>query len=245
MTSPPTDPTHAQTVRFYDVEADRYDHSRYASAGGRRVDAFHKAVLEQLLFSHLRPDARVLELGCGTGRLLVHFAPRFAGLEGIDASDGMLRAAERRAPPDGRLSLVHGSAYALPYAPASFDAAYSILVINLLADFPAVFRELGRVLRPGARLVFNVPNLYSIYWPGGALVNLRGRTTGSNRAGARHSHWFTRSEVVATLRDAGFAIADALGQPPLLGRGLLTQALPGTAPWSLLCKSLYVAAERA
>lgn len=243
MKSAPGNPVHQQTVRFYDVEAGHYDASRYQSKAGQRVDAFHKRILEENLFGKLPADARVLELGCGTGRLLRHFSPRFPNFEGMDASGGMLAVAKRAAK-SGRASLVQGSAYALPYASGAFDAVYAVLVINLLAQYPAALAEVSRILRPGGRFVFNVPNLHSMYWPGGALVNLRGRTTGRNSAGTRHSHWFTRSEILSELDRARLHPVELLGQPPLLSVGALSSPLPGTLPYSLLCKSLYVVAEK-
>ena len=88
---------------FYDAEASHYDRVRYASKQGKRVDAFHRRVLAKLV----GPDEldSVLELGCGTGRLLPFFAGRSREVFGIDASDGMLAVAEQRIE-DGALANV-------------------------------------------------------------------------------------------------------------------------------------------
>ncbi|MEP2758485.1 MAG: hypothetical protein ABJP66_05330, partial [Hyphomicrobiales bacterium] len=75
-----------QNLKYYDTEASVYDSVRYSSAAGRRVEKFHQLVLERLLSECLLPGADILELGCGTGRLLESFLGREFSLNGIDIS---------------------------------------------------------------------------------------------------------------------------------------------------------------
>jgi SAM-dependent methyltransferase len=229
-----------QAVRFYDEEAARYDALRYETPRGRSVDAFHKRVLHEQLFAGLPPDATVLELGCGTGRLLTHIRQTHPGTIGVDASFGMLSAARRKGAP----AVVRGDAYRLPFPAASLDAAYAILVVNLLADFGRAFAEIARVLKPGGQFLFNVPNLESIYGVGGLYVNLRGRTVGHNAAGYRYSHWFRFGEVQRSLAAAGLAIVASAGQPPLVSFRPGARSLKGRLS-AVFCKSRYFLAEKA
>lgn len=92
--------------------------------------------------------ARVLDVGCGTGRLVGPMATAGLDVVGVDLSLGMLRVA-RRAWPDLRCLTAHAAA--LPLRAGVVDAVlawYSI--INLRPEaLPAVFEELARVTRPG------------------------------------------------------------------------------------------------
>jgi demethylmenaquinone methyltransferase / 2-methoxy-6-polyprenyl-1,4-benzoquinol methylase len=93
------------------------------------------------------PGARVLDLGCGTGKLGALLAPR-CRVVGMDVSQEMLRLAQRTH--GSRLRYVQGSAFRLPFGSGSFDAGVSGFVLRNLEDLPAAFAELSRVLRPGA-----------------------------------------------------------------------------------------------
>lgn len=89
--------------------------------------------------------ALVLDLGCGTGKLGALLRGR--RVLGVDTSLEMLRhaaAAERRQ------WFVQASAFALPFADGSLDAATSGFVLRNLDDLAGAFSELARVLRPGA-----------------------------------------------------------------------------------------------
>jgi SAM-dependent methyltransferase len=150
-------------------------HGRRA-AGGHRVpggiligDAVVYDTLSRLLLGRLyariaadvaavAPDgARVLEVGCGPGRLSIRLA-RHHGLEvtGLDLDPAMIARARANAdrPGDGdqrRPSLLVGDVAALAFPDGSFDLVVSTLSMHHWADSAAGLAEIGRVLRPGAR----------------------------------------------------------------------------------------------
>ena len=93
---------------------------------------------------------RVLDVGCGTGRLAYALAERGARLWGVDSSPEML--AEARAGTGGRVGFKLGRAEALPFKDGWFDRAVLRLAVHLV-DRAAAFPELARVLRPGGRAV--------------------------------------------------------------------------------------------
>lgn len=234
-----------QNQRYYDLEASVYDSNRYASVQGRRVAAFHMTVLDRLLTRDLSAGASVLEVGCGTGRLLEALSSRGYRLHGIDTSEGMLAVArERLAQRGSAVELQTADATRLPFQDGSFDAAYSILVVNLIPNYKDMFREVARILKPSGLFVFNVPNLASVYAPGGLYVNMRGQTVGSNAAGYRHSHWFRPGEWRSALEDCGFSVDEVLGQPPHLRFVDHAAPLRATGPQLLLSKSVYIKARR-
>jgi demethylmenaquinone methyltransferase / 2-methoxy-6-polyprenyl-1,4-benzoquinol methylase len=94
---------------------------------------------------------RVLDLGCGTGKLGLRLAGRYR-VVGVDVSGAMLSRARKMAA--GRVALVQGSAFRLPFADASFGGAVSGFVLRNLDDLPTAFSEVARVLRRGAGVAF-------------------------------------------------------------------------------------------
>lgn len=98
---------------------------------------------------------RVLDVGCGGGRLTVSLAQAGAEVTGIDTSAERLEQARRRAGDAGvELRLLEADFNApLPLADASFDAVTSRLALMAADDPVATLRELRRVLEPGGRLV--------------------------------------------------------------------------------------------
>jgi SAM-dependent methyltransferase len=101
---------------------------------------------------------RLLDLGTGTATLAIEAVRRWPSVDviGIDASSEMAAAAEREADrllptaDRGRFSTRVAFADELPFEDASFDAAVSSFVLQLVPSRAAVMDELWRVLRPGA-----------------------------------------------------------------------------------------------
>jgi SAM-dependent methyltransferase len=98
---------------------------------------------------------RVLDAGCGSGRLTVALALGGAAVTGVDTNAVQLEAAARRASENGvALTLLEADFNeALPFADATFDVVVSRLSVMAATDPVATLRELGRVLEPGGRIV--------------------------------------------------------------------------------------------
>jgi len=98
---------------------------------------------------------RVLDAGCGSGRLTLALAQAGAEVTGIDTNAGQLAEARRRAEGAGvELTLLEADFNApLPFADASFDGVTSRLALMAAGDPIATLAELRRVLEPGGRLV--------------------------------------------------------------------------------------------
>ena len=93
------------------------------------------------------PHGKVLEIGCGVGRLMRD------GWCGIDISERMLEIARLRKP-NCEFKLTDGRT--IPYDTGTFDAVYSVLVFQHL-PIEAVLgyiEEARRVLKPGGKLIF-------------------------------------------------------------------------------------------
>ncbi|WP_298208196.1 ubiquinone/menaquinone biosynthesis methyltransferase [Ferrimicrobium sp.] len=95
---------------------------------------------------HVGPQARVLDLACGTGDFLRAWSAKGVRAYGLDLSFRMLERAKAYSP------LVQGVGEALPFQDGSFDAVSSGFAVRNFADFAGVLSEAHRVLRPGGVL---------------------------------------------------------------------------------------------
>ena len=125
-----------------------------------------------------RPDARVLDLCCGTGDMA--FALRRqagksqARIVGADFSHAMLQRAAAKSSPQSGVApgWLEADALRLPFPDSHFDLVTSAFGFRNLADYNAGLREIVRVLRPGGEcgiLDFGEPkgvlgSLYRIYF---------------------------------------------------------------------------------
>jgi SAM-dependent methyltransferase len=101
----------------------------------------------------LEPDARVLDIACGTGNVTIPLARRGVTVTGLDMTPGLLEEARARGVREGLdIRFDEGFAETLPYPDASFDVVVSMFGI-MFSPFPeAAASEMARVLRPGGRL---------------------------------------------------------------------------------------------
>lgn len=152
-----------------DWNAGRYhDISTPQQAWGRKV-------LDRL---PLAGTERVLDIGCGTGRLTEELARRVpAGrVIGVDPSPAMLTAAaawlRERAP---QTALVRADGASLPFV-RTFDAVFSGATFHWIHDHAALFRSIVTALRPRGRLVAQCgggPNLALLYARADGLMRQR------------------------------------------------------------------------
>jgi ubiquinone/menaquinone biosynthesis C-methylase UbiE len=92
---------------------------------------------------------RVLEVGCGTGHLLLDLAGRVRSVWGCDLSPAMLRRARWQV--GDRVPLCRARAQALPFPTAWFDTLVCTFPSGYIGD-PRTWAEFARVLSPGGRV---------------------------------------------------------------------------------------------
>ena len=113
------------------------------------------------LVAHSAPHgARVLDVGCGNGRLLEQLAKARPDLElyGFDVAAASVRAARQQ---DAGWHVVQASGLQLPFPSDSFDAVTMVEVVEHLKDPVGGLREAARLVRRTGRLLITVPNLSS------------------------------------------------------------------------------------
>ncbi len=103
---------------------------------------------------------RVLELGCGAGQCSIAFARAGATAIGIDSSAAQIEHGRRLAEAaEVRVELRRGDMADLAFLRAdSIDVAFSSYAFQYVEDLGRVFRQVHRVLRVGAPLVFSLPH---------------------------------------------------------------------------------------
>lgn len=127
--------------------------SFWSEAGRRHLDRLEHRVVEELL---PQEGGRILDLGCGFGRLTDAYVDRFREVVLVDAAGSLLEQARRRW--GRRVRVIQADLRQLPFANAAFDAVVMVRVLHHLAAPGPALEEVRRVLAPGGRLVGNVSN---------------------------------------------------------------------------------------
>jgi ubiquinone/menaquinone biosynthesis C-methylase UbiE len=104
----------------------------------------------QRVYAHLPPLAglRLLDVGCGSGHDVRHYAAQGAVASGIDISLKEIEMAKTL----GGGEFTYGQMQTLPYADAEFDIVVSVYAIQHAEDVGSVLREMLRVAKPGATI---------------------------------------------------------------------------------------------
>ncbi|MGI8689932.1 MAG: class I SAM-dependent methyltransferase [Thermomicrobiales bacterium] len=123
--------------------------------------ALREYVLDWLRLTDTMPRAvlTMLDAGCGTGGMLERLL-QYGTAIGIDLAPHAVRIARERR----KCLVAHGSLVALPFADETFDVAISLDVLSDvgIAIEAAALDELYRALRPGGRLLLNLPAFTSL-----------------------------------------------------------------------------------
>ncbi len=160
-----------------DQERARFD--RWAPRYDRSIGQFllfsptHAAVLSAAAVAGCLPRS-VLDVGCGTGRLLERAAEQWkeAALVGIDASPKMIDEARTKLSIDSRFRFEVADAAALPLEPASVDLALSTVSFHHWSDQAGGVREVARVL--GAGGIFVLADLAPPFFRGSLMGRVHG-----------------------------------------------------------------------
>jgi ubiquinone/menaquinone biosynthesis C-methylase UbiE len=137
----------------------KLDPERLSAIDLAPADEFHvgglDATRDLAAQMELEPGMRILDVGSGIGGPARYFAAEHqCKVTGVDLTEEFVQVARsltRRTKLDYLVEFVQASALDLKFSPETFDRAYMIHVGMNIADKAGVFREVRRVLKPGAK----------------------------------------------------------------------------------------------
>ena len=142
---------------YADVWGSFYDSD---SESGRAFDYRNRQrTLLELVDRFLRPQADILEFGCGAGQTAALLASRGHRLSCLDISPKMVEATHRTLSASGLTANVAcGTLHDVSYPPASFDAVVAMGVMEYVPDHEATLRRVYELLRPGGISLLSFTN---------------------------------------------------------------------------------------
>jgi len=214
-----------------------YDNQMAASPMARADIAFCER--------HFPTPGRLIDLGCGTGRLCAHFAARGYDCVGVDLSEEMLKAASARCP-----GMRFVKANLVDFDPSTefvepFDYAACLFstwgMIRGVENRRKMLANVQRLLKPGGKFVVHVHNRWfaGLGWKRFRSGDL---TMPQAYGGAPLTlHHFSRSEAIRALHSSGFRVTDVTP----IG---VSDEVRLTYPWLFPARRAYgylIACERA
>lgn len=180
----------------------------------------------KLLVQYITPGDKVLDLGCGNGRLLQIFEDQDIEYIGIDNSEKLIKIAKEKYP---QKNFQVADALNLPFPDNCFDKIYSVAVLHHIPsiEFRLQFlKEAKRTLRPGGLLALTVWNLWQRKTAWKLLIEttilklLRRsqldfrdifypwKNSDKKIIAQRYFHFFTQKELKKLFKKVGFRIKE-------------------------------------
>jgi SAM-dependent methyltransferase len=164
---------------------------------------------------------RILDAGCGTGAAMTTYLAAYGRVWGVDLAAPALAYSRRR----GAVRLARAPVERLPFNKETFDvaASFDVLYERAVSSELAALLEIRRVLVPGGRILLRLPAYSWMRRSHDEIVHTRRR--------------YTRREVAALLREAGFRIerlsyANLLLFPAALAEKISERIAPPVRPRS-------------
>ncbi len=246
---------------YYNMVTDFYEFGwgpSFHFAPRRRGESFKASLLRNQLFLadrlSLRPGMQVLDVGCGVGGPMANLAGHSgANFVGINKNAYQIeRAKVHTREVKSLCRFIHGDYMRIPQEDGSYDAAFSIGSTPHAPDKTAAFREIFRILRPGACFAAYDWCLTDIFDPGNAdHLQIKNDIM----LGDALPDIALTGEVCHALRTAGFEILEACDLAPeshpetpwyraLQGRDFTLKSIPRTTMGRALTNLVLRIGER-
>lgn len=139
----------SKEIAFFDRHAEADDYDVFTMGAKQRlIDAFRTC-------AGLKPGARVIDIGCGSGTFTELLRNAGCNVTGLDISTKLVAVGLAKHP---GLDLIEGDAENLPFEDNTFDAALLSGLVHHFPDPRRLAAETRRVLRPGGRFMAFDPN---------------------------------------------------------------------------------------
>lgn len=196
-------PSRQSDFLLYNKTAKTYDQQRFSSRAGKWGHDLQLAALQS--FVEDWQDIKVLEIGCGTGRVTEALAGWGAIVIATDISSEMLQVAKNRFAGSINSSLPefrHMSVFDIDIDLSDFDYIIMVNVFGRLSDSDRAIQNVAAGMSPSSKLIFTFPCLTSILFPFGLLVNARGTSLSHNVT----SRWYTPREIKGFCENANLDV---------------------------------------
>lgn len=181
---------------------DSYWQYRLSSVKADSIDDQSPNEIFETIAPLMRTGRRLLDVGCGEGKITEIARTKFDEIYGCDISKTVLLKAKERGISTVCVDLNNG----FPYKDNSFDCITAFEVVEHLINPLRFFNDLRRILKPKGQLLLTTPNiryfrnLYRLIFKG----TFPHTTTDDFIWGGGHIHYFTRNDITSLLNEAGF-----------------------------------------
>lgn len=178
-----------------------YDEGYYRQ-GHHLDDPRRRELFEQRyedVIAHLEPPGRILDVGCGTGDFLVVCAEHGWETVGVDVSPYAARISAERSGGEAHGGRLEDA----PLQPGSFDVIHMHHVLEHVADPVDVLQRIRGLLRPGGRLVLEVPNERNLI---NLAMRLQGKAMLPSDQPPTHLLFFDPPSLRAAVSAAGLEV---------------------------------------
>jgi len=157
------------------------------------LDTFEQGMMGKIIGDV--SEKKVLDVGCGTGRLIRKLVDKGAIVTGADISPEMLKIAKKKF---DKVEFIEGDIEHLPFEDESFDMVIATFVIVHLKDLRKAFDEVYRVLKPGGSFI---------------VTNVNQRKAPKLKTSAKEeivilSYYHIPDHVISALKDALFNVEE-------------------------------------
>jgi len=232
----PVAPSNEKDYLLYSRSARQYDRVRFTGRAGQYGHRRQAEILQSLTDDWR--GKKVLEIGCGTGRITELLVRWGAEVTATDISAEMLdvaraRFGKQRLSPVPTFRVMSITDIDIDLQP--YDYIIMVNVFGRLSNPQDALQQIASRMSVDCKLVFTFPCLTSLFFPFGILVNMRGRSFSRNVT----SRWYLPRTVARQCHLAGLEITRFCGNHYVPIPRLLFWMLPFLWVWDKLIARLF------